>query len=101
MDKRYNALSLEEQLALRRQAVEDVLAHPEWTLAQSVRHMRRTMRLTTGELAQLAGLSARTVQNIEREVTDGTVGSMNGLLGLMGLKLGVTRRESESDRPGS
>jgi transcriptional regulator with XRE-family HTH domain len=59
------------------------------------------MRLTTGELAQLSGLSFRTVQNIEREVSYGTVSSMNGLLGLMGLKLGVTRRESESNRPDS
>ena len=59
------------------------------------------MRLTTRELAQLAGLSFRTVQNVEREVSYGTVGSMNGLLGLMGLKLGVTRRESESNRPDS
>jgi DNA-binding transcriptional regulator YiaG len=101
MDKRYNAMSLEEQLSLRRRAVEDVLAHPEWTLAQSVRHLRKTMRLTTRELAQLSGLSFRTVQNIEREVSYGTVGSMNGLLGLMGLKLGVTRRESESNGPDS
>jgi DNA-binding transcriptional regulator YiaG len=91
MDKRYKAMTIEEQVALRRQAVEDVLAHPDWTLAQSVRHMRRTMRLTTRELAQLAGLSFRTVQNIERGVSDGTVASMNALLDLLGLKLGVVR----------
>ena len=51
MDKRYNALPLAEQLALRQQAIDDVLAHPEWTLAQAVRHLKKTMRLTTAEVA--------------------------------------------------
>ncbi len=96
MDKRYKVMTLDEQIAARRQAIEDVLAHPDWTLAQSVRHMRRTMRLTTHELAQLAGLSFRTVQNIEREVSEGTVTSVNALLGLLGLKLGVVRAEDPS-----
>ncbi|CAI8694982.1 MULTISPECIES: hypothetical protein [Burkholderia] len=40
MDKRYNAMSLPEQLALRRQAIEDVLAHPDWSLRESVRHLK-------------------------------------------------------------
>jgi DNA-binding XRE family transcriptional regulator len=96
MDKRYKVMTLDEQVAARRQAIEDVLAHPEWTLAQSVRHMRRTMRLTTHELAQLAGLSFRTVQNIERGVSEGTVASVNALLGLLGLKLGVVRADDPS-----
>ncbi|WDD91233.1 hypothetical protein Bsp3421_001138 [Burkholderia sp. FERM BP-3421] len=59
MDKRYNALPLPEQLSLRRQAVEDVLAHPEWTLQESVRHPKRTMRLTSAEMAKLAGGRSR------------------------------------------
>ena len=46
MDKRFNTLTLPEQLELRRKAVEDVLAHPEWSLAESVRHLKKTMRLT-------------------------------------------------------
>ena len=41
MDKRYNALPLPEQLSLRRQAIEEVLAHPEWSLRESVRHLKR------------------------------------------------------------
>ena len=97
MDQRYRAMTLDEQAAARTKAIEDVLAHPEWTLAQSVRHLRRTMRLTTRELAQLSGLSFRTVQNIERGVTEGTVASMNALLGLLGLKLGVVRAD-DSER---
>ncbi|WP_431261582.1 hypothetical protein [Burkholderia contaminans] len=51
MDKRYNALPLPEQLSLRRQAIEDVLAHPEWSLRESVRHLKKAMRLTSAEMA--------------------------------------------------
>lgn len=92
MDKRYNALPLAEQLALRQQAIDDVLAHPEWTLAQAVRHLKKTMRLTTAEVAQLSGVAYRTVQDIEQERSEGTVQTMNRLLGMLGLKLGVVRR---------
>ena len=34
MDKRFTPLSPPEQLMTRKQAIEDVLAHPEWTLQQ-------------------------------------------------------------------
>jgi DNA-binding XRE family transcriptional regulator len=95
MDKRFNGLSLPEQLALRRQAIEDVLSHPEWTLAESVRHLKKTMRLTSAEVAKLAGVSQRTLQDIEQERSEGTVQTMNKVLGVLGLKLGVVRR-----RPG-
>lgn len=92
MDKRYNPLPLPEQLALRRQAVEDVLAHPEWSLAQAVRHLKRTMRLTTAEMAKLSGVSYRTMQDIEQERSEGTVQTMNRIFGMLGLKLGVVNR---------
>ncbi len=47
MDKRFNPLTLAQQLDLRQQAIDDVLAHPEWSLPQAVRHLKKTMRLTT------------------------------------------------------
>jgi DNA-binding XRE family transcriptional regulator len=89
MDKRYNILTLQQQLELRRQAVDDVLGHPEWTLGEAIRHLKRTMRLTTAELAKLAGVSYRTVQEIEGERSEGTVQTMNRLFGVLGLKIGV------------
>lgn len=92
MDKRYNAMSLPEQLALRRQAIEDVLAHPEWSLRESMRHLKKTMRLTSAEMAKLAGVSTKTIQDIEQGRSDGTVQTMNRIFGLLGLKLGVVRR---------
>ncbi|KVQ50185.1 XRE family transcriptional regulator [Burkholderia territorii] len=92
MDKRYNAMSLPDQLALRRQAIEDVLAHPEWSLRESVRHLKQTMRLTSAEMAKLAGVSTKTIQDIEQGRSDGTVQTTNRIFGMLGLKLGVVRR---------
>ena len=92
MDKRYNTIPPSEQLELRRQAVEDVLAHPEWTLPQAIRHLKKTMRLTTAEMAKLSGVAYRTFQDIEQGRSEGSVQTMNRVLGMLGLKLGVVRR---------
>ena len=74
--------------------IPEVLAHPEWTLADAIRHLKQSMRLTSAELAKLAGLSHRTVQDIEQGRSEGPVQTMNRLLGIVGLKLGVVRRGS-------
>ncbi|PXW94788.1 hypothetical protein C7444_112104 [Sphaerotilus hippei] len=95
MDKRFNTLSIPEQLELRRQAIDDVLAHPEWPLAQAVRHLKKTMRLTTAEMAKLSGIGYRTMQDIEQERSDGSVQTMNRIFGMLGLKLGVVRMGGE------
>ena len=91
MDKRYETLTLPQQLELRKKAINDVLANPQWSLAQAVRHLKKTMHLTTAELAKLAGISFRTLQDIEREKSEGTVQTMNRVFGVLGLKLGVVR----------
>ena len=103
MDKRYNPLSLQEQMVLRRKAVEDVLAHPEWDLRRAVRHIRETLRLTTREMAQLAGVSFRTLQDLEQGRSTGTVQTLERLLGVLGLRLGVTAqpREEAPETPSS
>jgi len=98
MDKRYHPMPVTEQMRVRRQAIEDVLAHPEWTPADAIRHLKATMRLTSVELARLAKVSPRTVQDIEQGRSEGTVQTMNRLLGVVGLKLGVVRRVSVDQR---
>lgn len=92
MDKRYATLSVPEQVELRRQAIEDVLAHPEWSLAQSIRHLKKTMRLTSAELAALAGIGHRTLQDIEQERSEGSVQTINRVLGVLGLKLSIAQK---------
>ena len=91
MDKRFTVLTLPQQLALRKLAIEEVLAHPEWSLAESIRHLKKTMRLTTGELARLSGVAFRTLQDIEQGQSEGSVQTMNRILAVLGLKLGVVR----------
>jgi len=95
MDRRFRSLSIPDQLELRRRAVEDVLAHPEWSLPQAVRHLKKTMRLTTAEMARLSGVAYRTMQDIEQERSEGSVQTMNRIFGMLGLKLGVARDARE------
>ena len=61
MEKRYKSISASEPLDLRREAIEALLAHPEWSLPQTIRYMRRTMRPTTAEMAKFSGVSQRTL----------------------------------------
>lgn len=91
MDKRFNTLTLAQQLDLRQQAIDDVLAHPEWSLPQAVRHLKKTMRITTAEMAKLSGVAYRTMQDIEQERSDGSVQTMSRIFGMLGLKLSVAR----------
>lgn len=99
MDKRFNPIPVAEQLVLRQQAVDDVLAHPEWSLPQAVRHLKKTMRLTTADMAKLSGVAYRTLQDIEQERSDGNVQTMNRIFGMLGLKLCVGRMAGEISSP--
>jgi DNA-binding XRE family transcriptional regulator len=89
VDKRFTPSSLHEQLIWRQQALDEVLNHPEWTLSQSIRHLKKSLRLTTAELAKISGVGFRTLQDIEQGRSEGTVQTMNKLFGIFGLKLGV------------
>ncbi|MDT0138545.1 helix-turn-helix domain-containing protein [Acidovorax sp. PRC11] len=91
MDKRYKPLSPPEQLAQRRQAIDEVLAHPEWTLAEAVWHLKAGLRLTSAELARVSGVSQKTLLDIEQGRSPGTVQTLNRILAVAGLKLGVVR----------
>lgn len=91
MDKRYKPLSPPEQLAQRRQAIDEVLAHPEWTLSEAVRHLKAGLRLTSAELARVSGVSQKTLLDIEQGRSPGTVQTLNRILAVVGLKLGVVR----------
>jgi DNA-binding XRE family transcriptional regulator len=90
MDKRYKPLSLSEQMELRQQVVADLLAHPEWSLQDAVRNLKKGLHLTTADLAKLSGVSPRTVQDIERGISMGTVQTMNNIFGVIGFRLSVT-----------
>ena len=101
MDKRYNELPLSQQLTLRKQAVDDVLANPSWPLHQVIRHLKTTMRLTAAEFSVLAGVSLKTLQNLERGDSAGNVQSVNRVLGVLGLRLGVVRDTQDLEDDGA
>jgi DNA-binding transcriptional regulator YiaG len=94
MDKRYKPLSLPEQMMLRQEVMDEVLAHPEWPLPEVIRFIKKRLRLTTEDLAKLSGVSFRAVQNIERGVSSGTVQSVNRILGVLGLRLGAVKSDA-------
>lgn len=96
MDKRFKPMALPEQLRLRQQVMDELLAHPEWSLQEAVCYLKKGLHLTTVDLAKLSGVSFRTVQNIERGTSAGTVQTMNHILGVLGLRLAV----AEAKRPG-
>ena len=98
MDKRFNKLPVTAQLALRRKAVEDVLANPQWTPVEAIHHLRTTLRLTIPEFARLAGVSHRTLQQLELGQSTGTAQTLNQLLGVLGMRLGVVKA-NRSDSP--
>jgi DNA-binding XRE family transcriptional regulator len=92
MDRRRRTLSAVEQVELRQRAIDEILAHPEWTLRESIRHLKRNLLVTSEEMAKLARVSVRTVRDIEQGRSQGTVQTVNSILGVVGLKLGVVRR---------
>jgi len=53
--------------------------------------LKKTMRLTTAEMAKPSGVAQKTMQDIEQERSEGTVQTMNRIFGMLGLKLGVVR----------
>ena len=99
MDKRFKPITLPEQLTLRRQAVDDVLSKPERTLAEHIRGIRTTLRLTVPEYAGLAKVSVRTLRDIEAGTSQGTVQTVENLLGVLGLRLGVQRKNAPKPGP--
>ena len=98
MDKRYNAVSIQEQIRMREKAYADVLANPQWSLRESILHIKKVMRLTTADIAKLAKLGYRTVQDIESGASLGTVKTMNQIFGIIGLRLGIVSKSATDDQ---
>ena len=80
MDKRYTPIPVGRQVELRIQAIDAVLANPQRTLGQSVRHLREAMRLTVPKMSKVSGVSVRTIHDIEAGRRLGAVQTMNQLL---------------------
>ncbi len=90
-DIRYGAMTVPEQLSLRKKVIEDMLAHTAWTPAQALGHMRRELSFATDDLAKLLKVAAPVIESIARGASTGTVSELGKLLGVLHLKFGVVR----------
>lgn len=97
MDKRYRPLTPLEQLRLREKLDDTLRAHPEWSFAHAVRHIRTSLRLTVDDMAKVARISGQTLRNIEAGRSSPTIETATQLLRPFGLRLSVT---TSGDTPG-
>ncbi len=91
MDRRFKPMTPAEQVAARLALYEYLDAHPGLALADSLRVIRRHLRLTVAEMARLTGLSARFISQIEHGQGNPTLDTVRQLLAPFGLSLGVVR----------
>ncbi|MGV7211477.1 helix-turn-helix domain-containing protein [Oxalobacteraceae bacterium A2-2] len=96
MDKRYATLTPIEQNRLRHELMLRLAAAPELPIPQVLREIRKTLRYTIPEYAQLCGVSPRTLQDIERGVSSPTLDTVDKLLRPMGMRAGAV----QAVRPG-
>ena len=99
MDKRYKPLTPHDQLLLRQEMGETIAAHPEWDLPKMLRHIRRTFRLTLGDVAKVTGVSVQSLKNIEAGKTSPTLATAERLLNPFGYRLAVARRPNPGAPP--
>lgn len=95
MDRRYKPLTPVEQLRAREQLMSTIRAHPEWTFAQAVRHIRTSLRLTIVDMAKVGKLSDQAVRNIEAGRNSPTLETATALLKPFGLRLSVTPQRED------
>ncbi|MRW89115.1 helix-turn-helix domain-containing protein [Duganella sp. FT80W] len=89
MDKRYATLTPIEQNQLRAALMARLHAAPDLPIPRVIREIRKTLRFTIPEYAQICGVSPRTLQDIERGVSSPTLDTVEKLLRPMGMRAGA------------
>lgn len=98
MDRRYKPLTPAEQLRARTEAISTILAHPEWTFAEAIRHLRVALQLTVKDMAKVGRLSDQALRNIEARRSSPSVETAARLLRPFGLRLSVTAGHAPGQR---
>lgn len=93
MDRRFKPMTPAEQVAARLALYAYLDANPGLPLADTLRAIRRHLRLTVAEMARLSGLSSRFISQIEHGQGNPTVQTVHQLLAPFGLSLGVVRHQ--------
>lgn len=91
MDKRYTALPAHEQLRIRRELLAHIEANPGLPVIDTIRMLRKGLRMTVPEYARLSGVSARALHDIESGQGNPSLKTIEKLLTPFGLQVGVIR----------
>ena len=89
MDRRRKPLSPHEQLLLRQAMVDMVAQHPEWDVPKMLKEIRKTLHLTTHDMARVGRISEPALRNLEAGRSSPTLSTVEALLRPLGLKLAV------------
>ncbi len=65
VDKRRKPLTPHQQLSLRHAMAEMVAQHPEWAVPKMLKEIRKTLHLTTHDMARVGRISALALRNLE------------------------------------
>lgn len=104
MDKRRKTLTPHEQLLLREAMIAMVAQHPEWDVPKMLKEIRKSLHLTTHDMARVGRISEPALRNLEAGRSSPTLKTVDALLRPLGLKLAVTRAAPgppEPQRPSS
>lgn len=93
MDKRYKPLTAEQFDILSKRVISDLVANSQWSVPEMLRHAKKTLRLTTAEMAERAGVGYRPLQDILLGRSEGHLETYRLVLQSLGLRLAVKRLE--------
>lgn len=99
MDKRFKPLTREQQFEKRINLTETIKAHPDWTIAQVVAHIRAELQLTLHEMSRFSKVSTKTLQNIEDGIGNPTLVTLDKILNRFGMKMAVTLINTKPSPP--
>lgn len=63
-------------------------------IGNNIRNRRKSLKVTQGELADLAGISINTLYKIEREQSNPTLAILNKIASVLGMELTIQVKES-------
>jgi DNA-binding XRE family transcriptional regulator len=96
MDKRRKPLTPQQELELREAMVAMVTGHPEWDVAKMLKEIRKSLHLTTHDMARVGRISEPALRNLEAGRSSPTLSTVGSLLRPFGLKLSVVKIPQES-----
>lgn len=96
MDKRYKPMTPAEQLLARQSLYDELAATPGMPLKDTIRLIRKKLRLTVPDLAKLTGVSERFLRDTQAGRGNPSLSTAAKVLAPFGLTLGVLAVRKEA-----